>query len=342
MIACGKQCLCCDFPIHMDTYKGCSHGCLYCATRKKYNIDNVQPLRSAVSLRNFISGKRSADTKWCDWSIPVHWGANSDPFQPLEEEKRVSLECLRVFAETHYPFMISTKNPVLLTKEPWLSVLSQCNAVVQISMACPKYDKLEPGAPSFEERLKAAEILAPRVRRVVARIQPLFPDAASAVLKELPRYKEAGIHGVISDGFYSIVKQKGMVKENGAFIFPREVFVPIMVRLKAECAKNGLEFTCSEGGLSWMSDHETCCGVAGLEDFVPNGYHLDRIAMGCASKPTSAMTDQECIQPFKGISQSQAWALQCKGKSFAQLMQERVPGYVAWYEEIRGKFEKKC
>ena len=44
MLSCGKQCLICDYSVHMDTYRGCAHGCLYCATRKKYNIENVQPI----------------------------------------------------------------------------------------------------------------------------------------------------------------------------------------------------------------------------------------------------------------------------------------------------------
>ena len=338
MLSCGKQCLTCDYPIHMDTYRGCMHGCLYCATRKKYNITNVQPLRSAVSLRNFIAGKRTNETKWCDWDIPIHWGANSDPFQPIEKEHGASLECLRVFAESKYPFIVSTKNPVMLTEEPYMSLISQCNVVVQISMACQKYDKLEPGAPSYEERLKAAAILSQSVRRVVARVQPMFPDALRDIMKELPRYKEAGIQGIIAEGFVSLNKQKGMIRENGVFIFDYGLMYSCFSKLKAECEKVGLQFTCTHGGLSWLSDSPKCCGTDGLDDFKPNTYHLDRIVLGAADDPTEAMMNQECAQPFKCIQQSQAWAIHCKGKSFHELMKERIPSYSGWYFGIKSKF----
>lgn len=339
MISCGKQCLTCDYPVHMDTYRGCAHGCLYCATRKKYNISAVKPLRSVVALRNFISGKRTQETKWCDWAIPLHWGANSDPFQPCELEHGASLECLRIFAETKYPFIVSTKNPVMLTRDPYLSVISDCNAVVQISMACGKYDRLEPGAPCYEDRLAAAAVLAPRVRRVVARVQPFFPDALEAILGELPRYKEAGIHGIIAEAFVSANRQKGMIRENSTYIFPNDLLAPMMKRLKARCAELGLDFTCTTGGLTWLSDSHVCCGCAGLDDFRANTFHLDHIAQGDAMEPTAAMTDQPCPQPFKCIGQSQAWALQCKGKSFAELMLERVADYSAWYNSERIKYD---
>lgn len=339
MISCGKQCLTCDYPVHMDTYKGCSHGCLYCATRKKYNIEAVTPLRSETGLKNFISGKRSAETLWCDWNIPLHWGANSDPFQPIEEECGESLKCLRIFAESKYPFIVSTKNPVLLTKEPYLSVISECNAVVQISMACAKYDKLEQGAPPYEERLRAAAVLAPRVRRVIARVQPFFPDSINQILAELPRYKEAGIQGIIAEAFVSANKQKGMIREHSVYIFPNELLAPQMKRLKQKCHDVGLEFTCTTGGLSWLSDNTICCGCAGLDDFIANKFHLEHLALGDAIEPTPAMTDQPCPQPFKCIGQSQAWALHCKGKSFAELMLERADDYCEWWKKEKQYYE---
>lgn len=209
MISCGKQCLTCDFPVHMDTYRGCGHGCLYCRVRKKYAIGDVSPLPSVKNLQNFISGKRGGETKWCDWDIPLHWGGNSDPFQPCELEHRVSLECLRVFAESGYPFIVSTKNPVMLTQEPYYSTVCKCNMVLQVSMACSKYDKLEPGAPNYEERLRAVAKLSPVVKRAIVRVQPFFPDALGEIIAELPRYKEAGVYGIIVDAFVSAKKAEG-------------------------------------------------------------------------------------------------------------------------------------
>ena len=92
MIRCGSQCLTCDYPIHFDTYNGCQHACKYCYVKNKYSIDNVKPLNTTKSLKNYISGGRNLETKWCDWELPLHWGANSDPFQAAELKHKKSLE----------------------------------------------------------------------------------------------------------------------------------------------------------------------------------------------------------------------------------------------------------
>ena len=99
----------------------------------------------------------------------------SDPFQPIEKNIRASYECLKLLAETKYPFVVSTKGKLVVDPE-YLDLLAQCNCVVQVSMVCSKYDPLEPGTPPYEERLKMVATLAGRVQRVIVRIQPYMPE----------------------------------------------------------------------------------------------------------------------------------------------------------------------
>ena len=42
-IRCGTQCLICDYPIHFDTYYGCSHNCRYCFANNKNKLSNIRP-----------------------------------------------------------------------------------------------------------------------------------------------------------------------------------------------------------------------------------------------------------------------------------------------------------
>ena len=102
---CGSQVILCDVPVHFDTYVGCSHGCEYCFANKKQGQRQIKPYNALKKLENFINGKRYAETCWCDWDIPLHWGALSDPFQPAEKEHGISMKALRVFAEYFYPFI---------------------------------------------------------------------------------------------------------------------------------------------------------------------------------------------------------------------------------------------
>lgn len=340
-ISCGIQCLSCDYPIHFDTYKGCSYGCRYCFVKQKYAIENIEPIRTTKSLRNFIEGKRNFETKWCDWAIPLHWGGNSDPFQEYELEHKCSLECLKIFAETKYPFIVSTKNPFMLTKEPYLSLIRECNCVLQISMACSKYDKLELGSPAYKERLQAAKFLSDKVTRIIARVRPYFPDCHKDIVAELPNYAKAGIYGISISSFISKKKQRGMVKQGNNYVFPLDIIAPRFRELKEKCHENGLRFFCCELGLDHWSDELSCCGTENLDGFIPNRFNVAHLAYDeIQPEATQAMKQSDTYQPFKCIGQSQAHALKCKGRSFEELLHTFGDSMIEYNKEMKNKYPR--
>ena len=113
MPRCGSQAILCDIPIRFDTYRGCAHGCRYCFTQHKINLSNMKPFESEGTLKSFIGGFRERETRWCDWNIPLHWGGVSDRFQPMEAQIQNSFRALKVFAESKYPFVVSTKGKLI-------------------------------------------------------------------------------------------------------------------------------------------------------------------------------------------------------------------------------------
>ena len=66
------------FPYTWDLniYRGCEHGCKYCFVQRngKYDISKVQKGEGVKALMSWIQGKRTSETNWCDWNIPLHWG----------------------------------------------------------------------------------------------------------------------------------------------------------------------------------------------------------------------------------------------------------------------------
>lgn len=141
-------------------------------------------------------------------------GRYERPFQPIELKERVSYECLKIFAETQYPFVVSTKGRLIAHPE-YLDLLARCNCVVQVSMVCSKYDKLEPGTPSYEERLEIVRAVAARVKRVIVRIQPYMPEVFNDVMANIPRLKEAGVYGIVAEGMKFAKAKPGMVRIGG-------------------------------------------------------------------------------------------------------------------------------
>jgi DNA repair photolyase len=181
---------------------------------RKVDISKIQLGESVRSLENFINGKRDKTTNWCDWDIPIHWGGLADPFQPAERVHKRSLEALKVFARTKYPFVVSTK-ATMLAEEPYFSLLKECNCVVQFSACSPQYNKIEKGAATYEQRIEAAAKIS-KVCRVNIRIQPFVPSIFKDVIKAIPEYAKAGVHGVILEAMkYTKSKIEGLVSKGG-------------------------------------------------------------------------------------------------------------------------------
>lgn len=341
-IDCGSQCTACDYPIHIDTYKGCSHACKYCYVKKWNDISNIQPMPTANYLRKFIAGHRTRETRWCDWDIPLHWGSVSDPFQPCEREYKCSLECLEVFAETGYPFIISTKNPPLLLEEPYLTLIEKCNCVLQVSMACERYDKLEPGAATYKERLEAIQQLSGKVRRAIVRVSPYFPECHKDIIANIPEWRDAGVWGITVSSFVSNRKQKGMKRIGGAYRFDTDILYRRLNEIKSKCHESGIAFMSSEYLLDWLGDSLNCCGCDGLEDFRPNVYNWAHMAYDAEMpESTEAMRQTNTFQPFKCKGQKRKLELLVKNRSFADLMIDLGQGAIEVRRDARDKYENK-
>lgn len=318
---CGSQCYLCDLPIRFDTYDGCAHGCQYCFVYRKKDIAKIRANETVATLAKFIHGERTDTTNWCDWNIPLHWGGMSDPFQPLERQLHISLECLKLFAKTKYPFVVSTKS-VLPTEEPYYSLFKECNCVFQVSMVAPTLvSRLEKGAPSYEERLEMVRKMSKACQRVVVRCQPYVLELHNEILAQIKRIAEAGAYGIVFEALKMQSKFRGLVKIGADYVYPRKILLKKWQELKEECHKYGLVFLSGENRFRNMGDSLTCCGSEGLEGFRGNTYNFnhmifDKKGVVCpeaAKKPGTSMC-------FKAVKQDTVGGSAFKKLSFEDVM----------------------
>lgn len=230
----------CPMPFNMDVYDGlkCNYGCLYCfansfraslytaffdnsksmgirhcnPTFYKKNMDKLFKLRGKDphSINNDI-GKAIA------MGIPVRLGIRFEDFIGLEAKKGISLELLRYLAENDYPVMINTKS-ALPGKDRYVKALSDNKAGSAIHFTMLTSDdvmnrKMEPGAPSFSKRIKAAKALSDAGVRVVARIEPylIFINDEPEMLKEYMKALDyAGIKNITFDTYSYSAKNPGI------------------------------------------------------------------------------------------------------------------------------------
>lgn len=318
---CGSQCWLCDMPIRFDTYKGCTHGCKYCFVQRngKYDISKVQKGEGTKALLSWIQGKRTSETNWCDWNIPLHWGGVSDPFQPCERYYKMSYNALRVFAETKYPFVVSTKGRIISEPE-YLELLRKCNCVVQISMVCSNYDKLEEGAPTFEERLEIARKVAPNVKRLIVRIQPYMHEVYGEVYENLEKFKAAGAYGVIVEGMKFASKRPGLVKVAGDYTYPKALIESDILKLKQRAHELGLALYSGENRTRELGDSLCCCGVSDLPGFKVNEYNLNHLLHGGKPAKTPQMQKTGTAMCFQSLYQNTANSRRLRGESFESEM----------------------
>jgi hypothetical protein len=220
------------------------------------------------ALRNFINGKRGAREAWADWDIPISWGRNADPFPPEEKELGYSLECLELLAETRYPFILTTKS-ILPTQEPYRSLFAKCNCVLQFSMVCDKYNRMENNAPPYAERLKAVEEMSKIVPRVIARWQPMFFEMIPFALPEIPKLAKAGAYGILVERAKLAVPKGDCNFDLGRlYTYPVEETERQYRRIRKQCHEHGLKFL--TGDMMRLSDSLECCGTEGVKGFKPN------------------------------------------------------------------------
>jgi DNA repair photolyase len=299
---CGSQVILCDLPVRFDTYRGCSHACRYCFAAAKRDLTDVERGESVDALRRWIAGQRTLETAWCDWDIPLHWGGLSDPFQPCERRDKRSLACLDAFAESGYPVVISTKG-TLLGERVYLDRLRRCNAVVQVSLVAPSFAPLEPNAPPFRQRFALIRRLVPHVRRVLVRIQPYMPQVFQEVLRSLPRYAAAGVHGIIVEGLKRKRAAPGTLKVAGDWCLPIDQLAADFRRLRDRCHALRLRFYCAENRLRRLTDDRCCCGMDGLAGFRPNRANLNSLVFGASVRYSARMRAPGNAGAFKGLCQ---------------------------------------
>lgn len=204
-------------------------------------------------------------------------------------------------------------------------------------MACPSYDRVEPGAPTYQERLKAAEAIAKHVKRLNVRVQPYFVDKRDEIIAQFPNWANAGVYGAVFEGYSSGKRQKGLIKD-GKYCFPLDILVPHFKLIRKECHKYGLRFFSGEERVRYLGDDLTCCGTVGLDGFKPNTFNVEHLAHDVFVSPTEAMKDKTTYPAMRDWKRTADFRKQIKDKSFEELVYQLGENYIGWYQELRERY----
>lgn len=184
----NSSCSKCHYAFEIDTYgRGCFHNCVYCyakdqlTTYKYWNEPQPFPVNLAEIRKTFYTVfETDKPSKWreiMEKRIPLRMGSMSDSFMWLDVKYGVTAEMLKILTFYRYPYIVFTRSD-LVAHDDYLKLIDKDLAAIQFSIS-GNNNKLarmmEPGAPSYQRRLKAIRKLRDAGVWTSVRINPLFP-----------------------------------------------------------------------------------------------------------------------------------------------------------------------
>src|SRR4026207_1924481 len=105
------------FTQSINPYRGCEHGCIYCYARPSHAYLNLSPgldfetrLFAKTNAAQLLQVELGKPGYTCDC---ITIGANTDPYQPVEREWKVTRSILEVLAACNHPCAIITKSAMV-------------------------------------------------------------------------------------------------------------------------------------------------------------------------------------------------------------------------------------
>ncbi|TAG81484.1 MAG: PA0069 family radical SAM protein [Betaproteobacteria bacterium] len=171
------------FDQSVNPYRGCEHGCIYCYARPSHSYVNLSP---GIDFETQLFAKRNAPellrkeiSRRTYVPSAINFGANTDPYQPIEREERITRACLEVLLEANHPLTIVTKNALVLRDLDLLEQFAAKNLVtvfVSISQLDNELTRiLEPRASAPANRLRALGELARAGVPTCVLVAPIIP-----------------------------------------------------------------------------------------------------------------------------------------------------------------------
>ena len=155
------------FSQSINPYRGCEHGCIYCYARPTHSywglsggLDFETKIFYKDEAVKYLELELSKPSYRCEW---IALGANTDPYQPIEKERKITRKLLEVMRRYKQPVGIVTKGSLVTRDIDILADMAKEQlAEVTISVTTLDNDlkrKLEPRAAAGEARLNAMKQL---------------------------------------------------------------------------------------------------------------------------------------------------------------------------------------
>lgn len=181
------------FDQSINPYRGCEHGCIYCYARPSHSFLNLSPgLDFETKLFYKPDAARLLERELAAPRYqfsPITIGANTDPYQPIEREYKVTRSLIEVLARSRHPLSIITKGSLIERDIDLLAPMAQLNLVkvfVSVTTLDNKLKRtLEPRTASPAARLRTIRALHAAGIPVGVMVAPVIPVLTDAEVENI-------------------------------------------------------------------------------------------------------------------------------------------------------------
>ncbi len=195
------------FDQSINPYRGCEHGCIYCFARPSHAYFG---LSTGLDFETKIFAKPDAgrllaaelrNPRYVPQVIAM--GTNTDPYQPVEREWKVTRGILETLAQFNHPLSIVTKSALVLRDVDILAPMAR-KGLVRVFLSITTLDrhlanKMEPRASTPTRRLAAIQGLSEAGVPTGVMAAPMIPALNDGELESI--LAAAREMGAISAGY---------------------------------------------------------------------------------------------------------------------------------------------
>ena len=172
-----------SFDQSINPYRGCEHGCAYCYARPSHAYLGHSPgldFETKLYAKDNAAGLLEAELanpRYVPRTIAL--GSNTDPYQPIERDRRITRQILEVLASARHPVGIVTKS-ALVTRDIDILAPMAASGLVKVAISVTTLDRrlaraMEPRATTPTKRIDAIRQLAGAGIPVAAMVAPIVP-----------------------------------------------------------------------------------------------------------------------------------------------------------------------
>ncbi|GAB1715268.1 MAG: Radical SAM [Nitrobacter sp.] len=199
------------FDRSINPYRGCEHGCVYCFARPTHAYLGLSP---GLDFESKLYAKPDAPALLekelaADGYEPkmIAIGTNTDPYQPVERDRKIMRGILEVLERASHPVGIVTKSALVTRDIDILSRMAKrslAKVAISVTSLDPRLARtMEPRASTPMRRLEALRMLSEAGIPTTVMVAPVIPALNDC---EIERILDAAAHAGVREANYVLLR----------------------------------------------------------------------------------------------------------------------------------------